>query len=232
MDVQRQLTRVELAVGSLCVASALYICISSFLRPALDVDVTCRMRMASNTTWAVGTLLWPVVWLTVVGSPLQSSTPLCWFGFCWPLAMGLLDIALYTQQDVSSVMDGRGSRSLRQMDVNAVVGFLFGVSGFVSSSIGRNASRTSASILAVALVLCIAFVMPTPEVQSHNPTAAVLRSGQKIVLHWAIGLMLAVLCNSVSFGAMLRPYESKAMRDASHEVLKELGPKMRRGAPA
>ena len=63
--------------------------------------------------------------------------------------------------------------------------------GTLLVSMKRHGKAQGANLVMYALLLCVAFVMPTSDVPATSRLSILIRSSQKVCLNWAIGFVLA-----------------------------------------
>lgn len=146
-------------------------------------------RIAATTSYTVLAVLWPLLFAYLVGLEALRQMHSLWFAVVWPpLLLGISVSNAYQPRDGSY-----HSKASTQMDTNAIAGFCFAVGGVASSSLGKKAAEGTGKILAVAFLLCLAFVMPSPEIPDDDCLAVVVETAQQSVLQFAIGLLLAAI---------------------------------------
>ncbi len=116
-----------------------------------------------------GMLLWPVLFDLCIGLRDLVKRPRMMFGFFWvPLIMAL---------DMGFVVRGstQGELPFQHHELSQD-----------TSTINYSATH----ILMYALLLCIAFIVPTVTVPRGTKQAVLVRSVQKVALNYAIGLVI------------------------------------------
>ena len=132
-----------------------------------------------------GMLLWPVLFDLCIGLRDLVKRPRMMFGFFWvPLIMAL---------DMGFVVRGSTQGELPfqhhelSQDTSTIISAAFAMGSLFYAS-ARNYSATH--ILMYALLLCIAFIVPTVTVPRGTKQAVLVRSVQKVALNYAIGLVI------------------------------------------
>lgn len=144
-------------------------------------------RSAACTAYAAMILLWPIVFACVVRLSFLQQIPLLWMSLAWPIIFLLINLSHSDRpRDGPSV-----HRTNQQIDVNAITGFCFAVGGMVSSQLGKNALLSVSGIFTTAFLLCLAFVLPTPDMPSQTHLHVVIEAVQSSFLQYAIGLLIA-----------------------------------------
>lgn len=156
-----------------------------------------KMRIYLSATLTSGILLWPVFWNLAVrsldgqsGGDRMASSPRLLLGFVWPLLMLMVDL----QHSRRRCKDGTFFESLQRMgylksDANTVITAAFAV-GTLLVSLKRHSSSKGANLIMYAVMLCVAFVMPTSEVPATSRLSILIRASQKVCLNYAVGFVL------------------------------------------
>ena len=160
-----------------------------------------RMRLYISSTLTVGMLVWPILWNIAAatgggggrlgGGDRLSLAPRLAFGFFWPLLMLLVDL----QHTRRRRKDPTFFESLQRIgylksDANTIITTAFAI-GTLLVSMKRHGKAQGANLVMYALLLCVAFVMPTSDVPATSRLSILIRSSQKVCLNWAIGFVLA-----------------------------------------
>ena len=160
------------------------------------VPKTYARRIASCTTYASLLVLWPLLFDCLVGMSLLRRVPMLWFSLLWPFALISLNIGNASRARDTKVHN----RGHVQLDVNAIAGFCFAIGGLVSSQMGKHVGITTNSIFTTAFLLCIAFIMPSPEVPDDVVLSVVVETTQQSFLHFAIALLISGVVLNLSYG--------------------------------
>lgn len=163
-----------------------------------------RTKITVLTIFAIGAVLWPVVWYVSIGSVVMTDgATLPLFGAFWPMVMLLLDVRGVGRKKVTSasnnIMHGL------QDDANSLVGIAFAFAMLMVATYANKQKEMYSAMLMVlfALVLCIAFVIPAPASTGNSNYAFVWASAQRVVFAYAMGYILTALCLSISAGTQL-----------------------------
>ena len=163
---------------------------------------TYTRRAYAATTYAALLLIWPILFACLVGFDLLRHAPLLGLSLLWPYVLGGLNLA-----HAHRARDARvHHRSNVSMDVNALSGFCFAIGALLASQFGKQVGVSTSAIFSTALLLCLGFVLPTPEVPEDYTFSVVLETVQQCMLHFAIALLIAgITINlSVSIGTTKR----------------------------
>ena len=155
-----------------------------------ETPVRFRVQMDTLTTWVAGMLAWPLVWFGLVSPSLLASHPVLGVGLAWPLVMGVVELTSSKPQRGDAnhpVATGRGGI---QMDLSAVTGIAFAVSGIVGATVGRAHGLRAAPIFSASVLFCLLFLVPAPSVDSDSPRAAVFHAWQRVSLSFCVGLLI------------------------------------------
>ena len=75
-------------------------------------------------------------------------------------------------------------------DANTIISAAFAI-GTLMASLKKHDKAQGANLVMYALLLCVAFVMPTSDVPATSRISILIRSSQKVCLNYAIGFILA-----------------------------------------
>ena len=171
---------------------------------------TYTRRVFAATTYSVMSLLWPILFGCLVGFSSVFQMPLLALSFVWPYALISLNLAhAHRARD-----DKMHHRSSVQMDVNALSGFCFAIGGLIASQLGKPTAVCTSGIFSTAFLLCLAFVMPTPEVPSDYTFSVVIEALQQCMLHFAIALLLSGIIINLSVSIRMGKRNPNMLRDA------------------
>lgn len=196
-------------VLQLClVATILFVIVDamSYLRTedkVLMVMTDDRMRLYISSVTAIGLLAWPILWNIAAGragSPGQprlggcdriSLAPRLAFGFFWPLLMMLVELQ-YTRRRRKdpTFFEALQRIGYLKTDANTIISAAFAI-GTLMASLKKHDKAQGANLVMYALLLCVAFVMPTSDVPATSRISILIRSSQKVCLNYAIGFILA-----------------------------------------
>ena len=170
---------------------------------------TYTRRVYACTTYTVLLMLWPMLFGCLVGFELIQQVPLLALSLIWPYALVSLNVA-YAHRSRDERVHNRASV---QMDVNALSGFCFAIGALIASQLGKNTAMCTSSIFSTAFILCLAFVMPSPEVPDDHNFSVVIESMQQVMLHMAIALLLAGIIINLSVSVCLTRRSPNMLRD-------------------
>ena len=106
-----------------------------------------------------------------------------------------------------------------QLDVNAVSGFCFALASLLASNMGKAVGASTSSIFTTAFLMCLAFVMPSPEVPVEYPVAIIIETCQQCFLQYAISLLLCGVMINLTYGLKM----SKDRHHLIGKAMDELG---------
>ena len=159
------------------------------------------MRAYVNAVLILGILIWPLVWDVAVAtsshvgglSRLQRN-PKMVLGLVWPLVMIVVDMQYVRQrtQD-ASFFESLHRIGYLQTDANTIITAAFAMGTLITSMRQKQSSSSGSGVQIVmyALLLCVAFVIPTSDVPVTSRAALIIRSAQKVCLNYAIGFVIA-----------------------------------------
>jgi hypothetical protein len=155
------------------------------------------MRYYVNAVLALGLLLWPLVWDVAVGSAAVSGLqrlarqPKLFLGLIWPLVMVLVDMQYVRNRSQDALFFESLHRiGYLQSDANTIITAAFAM-GTLITSMHKHSKGEGVRVVMFALLLCVAFVIPTSDVPVTSRAALIIRSGQKVCLNYAIGFVIA-----------------------------------------
>jgi hypothetical protein len=157
------------------------------------------MRVYVNAVLMLGILIWPLVWDVAVASPQLSGlqrlqqNPKMALGLVWPLVMIVVDMQYVRQraQD-ASFFESLHRIGYLQTDANTIITAAFAMGTLITSMRQKqDSSGSGMQIVMYALLLCVAFVIPTSDVPVTSRAALIIRSAQKVCLNYAIGFVIA-----------------------------------------
>ena len=141
-----------------------------------------KTRLAVLTVWTLAILIWPILWITCVGSAYDQ--PSSWIGLLWPIIIIILDILSMRHNTYQKSMESK--RNILTMDANTICSLTFAVSAILG---GKH--ECCKNIFMYAIICCIAFVIPSPHLVSSSQTTIMTEAIQKSVLAYATGLLLS-----------------------------------------
>ena len=153
------------------------------------------LRLANNcTVWAAGAILWPVLWINVVGIDVAAHTPMAMLGLAWPPCMLFLDLLFVPHQ-------ASGQKEITSYDANVLTSLAFAMGGLlVTSGLGKNFVRAASPILSSCVFLVIAFCICTPSMKEGTQARGVVKAIQKVCLSWCVGLLLTAVGINLQVG--------------------------------
>lgn len=156
-----------------------------------------RRKQASVAAVYMLTLLcWPVLFDTLVGFRMCEQSPMLLLAFVWPYCFLAINMSFAsTSHDTK-----RHHRTNVQMDVNAISGFCFAIGSLLTSQLGKDVGVHTSSIFSTALLMCLAFVMPVPDIPQDYVFAIVLEAFQQSMLHFALALLIAGVSINLTYG--------------------------------
>ena len=204
----------------------MYICVCIMLAVANGVLYSrslagrYRRRVYITSTYTLALMMWPAVFDCLVGFKLARRLPLVNVGLIWPFLFLTLNIA-QARNSRDRKLHPRGSL---QMDVGSISGFSFAIGSLISSQMGKHAGIVTSPIFTFAFLLCLGFVLPTPDIPEDFNLTFVIEAMQQSFLHFAIALLISGLAINLSFTMNAsREREavlSKVMQTPVHELIK------------
>ena len=169
-------------VGAITIGAIAFLCTYSYLIRK-NQTARIRARLTVLTVWMIAILAWPVVWASVLGA--ERSNPVAWPSLLWPILMLGTDISAMKQSTYEHAHVTSKRQSLA-MDSNAICSLTFAI----SSIIGAHKHECCNRIFLYAVLGCIAFVMPTPYIQTTTMSTMTIEAVQKSILAYSTALLI------------------------------------------
>ncbi len=151
-----------------------------------------KIRAISSTTMAIGLLLWPILFHLVVGAK-SLQDPYVAIVFAWPIVL----IAFDLYHTGSRTKETESEEHARNLDIKnngiALVGGAWAIGALLAAITDRergHSKQGSVSIL-ISLLIAIALLIPSADAHVSSSTSIVVRSAQKCLLNYAVGLFVA-----------------------------------------
>jgi hypothetical protein len=191
-------------------AALVAMCIVSRVRVgALDA----RYERAANqvTTWTIGAITWPLVWLALVGCDVAVHAPLALIGLVWTPVLLALDVFW-----ANNHTEDRPQQALTY-DANAISSLAFALGGILMTNIGRSFARAASPMLSACIFLICAFVIPSFGVRPNTPGAATTQAVQKVSLCFCIGLLMSAV--GINLQTTIAKFGTDKGRKLAHSLL-------------
>ena len=147
-----------------------------------------EIRLTQNGMLAVGFVLWPIIWNQAIGYEKLVEHPRMIVGFLWPLILTLFEIQYVEDFNTGTSDDKKTTAMFNQRnlaaDTQAIISVAFAM-GSLYFSTSKNANTTH--LIMLALVICLAIILPNLEVPPESKENIFWHSGQRIALNYAIG---------------------------------------------
>ena len=164
--------------------------------PLTETDV----QQLSNALLTLGMLLWPVLFDITVGYDSLAKRPRLLLGFAWPVAITSFSLNSVMDRRTLSAAETKGVQRALNNDAQAIISAAFAMGALLSGL--KSASGTH--IIMYALILSLAFVVPSIVTSDNAMSRTMVTSGQSLALNWAIGLiMTGISSDLVPDGARL-----------------------------
>jgi hypothetical protein len=149
-----------------------------------------RRRALLSSIYAVGMLLWPVVFMAMpVGTGAVFALPLL-----WPLLMIAGDLVVArTHIPSQAEMEARAHET--RNSGNYIVGAVF-ASGMLLAVLNKTSNGhmpESAKVMLLGMLGIIAFLLPSPSSAPEAAATWVVFAGQRVVLHGSIGMFVLAI---------------------------------------
>lgn len=151
-----------------------------------------KARLVATSVYASLLLLWPVVIEVLVGWNAVKEYKYLLIGFVWTSILLLYEMSVNMKEDESSKMDASiRSQSTRQF-ASITIGAAWAV-GSLLAAIGSNGGfqKQGAKLLLLSLVLSISYIVPlSGDMDPRSAAGTILRSSQRSILHYSVGLFI------------------------------------------
>lgn len=190
---------------SACVVGAIVVAIVYVIVQRLALGrlshIRSRTTELSNAAaaYAIGAMVWPLVWFPLVGAVMLRAAPLTVLGLLWPPIMLSLDLLWVTRQPLEPEV-----RTTFAFDGNSISSLSFALGGILLSQVGKTFSKSAAPLLSGCIFLVIAFVLPSPSVHGRSGAGSVVLSVRKVALTFCVGLLISAVAISLQMGMLRR----------------------------
>lgn len=149
-----------------------------------------EIRLIFNSMITVGTLLWPIVWDLTIGLHELVANPRLLSAFFWVPLVNLCQMQFVTEVSTDTNYTAMAMFQQRSLadDTNQLISTAFAMGSLFFSS---TKNYTGTHIIMYGLLITLAFVVPTLHVPADTRSAVLWRSGQFIILNYAIGFVIA-----------------------------------------
>jgi hypothetical protein len=149
----------------------LFVVLLAGLTIARAVDVPSPAR----TVTAAASVVWPVVWFSVVGFDKAQRAPFASIGLLWPSIL----LAWEAYNDGVTTAPGADAGT-------TFSSLAFALGALFASSIGKEFARTNVVILSTCVLLVLLYVSPSRETPYTN-------AAKHAILTYAAGLLLSAV---------------------------------------
>ena len=188
------MTLVAVLVGTL--SERMLPSVSTYMKQRNEDDVMIFFNVS-----LAGTLLWPLLFVGVLGADIIRQCPWTLIGLLWPIAIGVLQMYDMYYDRCEDIRDNQEQRSHLiggiHLDSSTVISFAFACATFfwAIGNVGNKANlMPSARIIMMALLLCIGFIVPTQHFLDNNQRYSIyVRVAQRVGVNCAMGLLITAL---------------------------------------
>lgn len=193
-------------LASLCAVAILFVVVDSLSmlqlqrRPSAATPIAVDneiMRIYLTGSLMVGVLFWPILWNVALGKGHLNGgarllgAPKLLLGFAWPLVMliGDLNYASKKLKD-PTFFEALNRLGYLQTDANTIITAAFAI-GTLLVTLKKSRKAQGVNVVMYALLLCVAFVIPSSEAPATSRTSIIIRTCQKVCLNYAIGFIIS-----------------------------------------
>ena len=162
-------------------AITIVIAISIFAQQ--DASIRAKTKISVLTVYVCGLLIWPFLWKYLLQNEATNTSS--YPSFIWTFVILLIEIYMMKYHTFEDQV--KSKKGLLSMDANAICTLTFAL----SSILGAQNNACCSNMFTVAVLGCIAFVMPTPNAPSHAIESVVIETIQKVCLTYSTGFLLA-----------------------------------------
>lgn len=150
-----------------------------------------RVSETLATVYAVGAVLWPLLFQALVGMDALARAPAVLAALVWPIGLLLLDLSAVDRQ----TLDSEARRSMRGMTLesNSIASLTFAVGGLLMTHLGRQWTKAATPLLCAVVFFCVAFVTPHPALHARTVEGVRVHAMQRVALVYCIGLLSAAV---------------------------------------
>lgn len=165
-----------------------------------------QYKLLMLCTITLGILLWPVIWKKFISFDMLANMPLLWTAFLYPVLMMISDVVSNSDNN-NSDDDGINNNCNSRTGVHGIKKYHTGRFTYdavnmltIAVAIGSYFSNMGAvklldkskTLISVAIMLIVIFVLPTPiSHSSTSPMKVIVSAGQKVVFNYAIAFLIA-----------------------------------------
>ena len=189
-----------------------FLILISLLKIKIDQNpLNLRFRVQCNllTIWIVFTTIWPILWLKIVGKEIVSSFPYSVVGLIWTLMLFTIDILGISHHTIET--EGENKKSMFTFDSNAISGLAFALGGVIVSNLGQDFGKTASPIFSSVILLCMAFLIPSPGIRATTLSGISIQTIQKSCIYCCIGLLVTALSINLSHVFKTRNLDIKSL---------------------
>lgn len=157
-----------------------------------------KLRIVGAAVSTLGVLAWPVVWDVLVGYSVVAHHPLTFFGFVWPIFMNLIDLVYASRANNTKASDKVFGIGQVSADAATVVGIAFAIATLLTSQANKPLANATVPLIMYALLLLIAFVVPTPSLDPDSYVGFAVGSIQRTFFNYAMGLVVTGIAINIS----------------------------------
>jgi hypothetical protein len=146
----------------------------------------------------MGTLFWPILWHSIIGINIFQYSPIMIIPFMWPIVLGILQLIDVYYDRYEDAHDHQTQRITLvgsiQADTVTVVSFAFAMGTLFWRIDDRQVIVPSVKIVAIALLICVAFIVPTYHAIDNNQKyTTYIRVFQKVLVNYSVGFIMTAL---------------------------------------
>lgn len=187
-----------------------------------------EIRLSQNAMLTVGFVIWPPIWDAIIGYDKLIENPRMIAGFMWPLVLCLFDMQYVKDFRSGSSADKISSAEFDQKnlssDTQAIISVAFAMGSLYFSS-SKNANTTH--LIMLALVFCLAIVLPNLQAPAESKESVLWRSAQRIGLNFAVGFSISGISLDLLKGMFKEGLEKMDVIEIAQEnVLQPKKPKL------
>lgn len=153
-----------------------------------------KVKILNAGVTLAGTLAWPMVWDATVGYDALRKCPWMISGFLWPMIMNTLQLSTSTMRPCDTTHDLKiPFVSAPYGDAAMLISTIFAMGTLLCISQKKDNPEVLKTYLMYALVLCIAFIVPTAHFNPGYASSAGIRAFQRVLLNYSIGYVITAV---------------------------------------
>lgn len=181
---------------------------------ASKTSIAHRRLADTSAVYAIGALLWPLIWSLVCGSAFEKMKRVALVGLIWPPLLLLID-TVFVHHQVSA--DPRRTAGSIQFDGNALSGMALAIGGLLARYVSGGYAAAASPMFMATILLIFMVVLPTPAFSPESTEAGIVQSVQKVALQYCLGFILTAVSVVLAVGLARGDAQGEELAKAMNE---------------